>query len=214
MTARPSDHAPADSETAGADARRTAKGRPRSAEASRGILRAVVDLIAEERSIGAVTVEAVAERSGVSKATIYRRWSSREELIGAAVDSIKADLDYELPHTSVRDDLMTIAKKIRKDFDPREQVVLEAMNLELRSNPKLKAVHDRLHERRRALVRNVFELGVERGEIRSDADLELAVPMLVAPILTIMVYGNYQELNTPDLAEKVIDHLLGGLAVR
>ncbi|GAB3648888.1 TetR/AcrR family transcriptional regulator [Glycomyces tarimensis] len=188
-----------------------AKGRPRSAEASHAIIQAALDLIAEEGNTGEVTMERVAERSGVSKATIYRRWSSKEELIAVAVDSLKSPIDIELPHTSVRDDLLTIANSMRKQFDEREQAVLNCVALEMRSNPELRKFHEEFHQRRRDLVKRVFELGIERGELRNDMDVELSVVMLVSPILTIRTYSPHPELQTDDLGEKVIDHLLGGL---
>lgn len=191
--------------------RPTGKGRPRSAAASRAILDATLDLIAEEGKIDAVTVEAVAERSGVSKATIYRRWSTKEELIATAVETIKSPVHMELPHTSVRDDLSTIARNIRKDFSEREQTVLACVALELRTNPEYRRIHEELHERRRELVRGVLRAGIERGELREDIDVDLAVVMLVSPILSIQAYDNHPELKTPDLADRVIDHLLRGL---
>ncbi|WP_100447416.1 TetR/AcrR family transcriptional regulator [Glycomyces xiaoerkulensis] len=187
------------------------KGRPRSSAASQAIIDATLDLLAEEGTTGAVSIGAVAERSGVSKATIYRRWSGKEELIATAVDSLKAPIDIDLPHTSVRDDLLTLAGRIRKDFTPREQAILNCVALELRTNPDLRRFHDELHQRRRAATRRVFELGIERGELRPDIDLDLAVVMLVAPMLSIQVYEHHPELKSPDLAANVIDHLLRGL---
>ncbi|MCH7231782.1 TetR/AcrR family transcriptional regulator [Glycomyces sp. L485] len=192
-------------------AKPTVKGRPRSSEASNAIIQAALDLIAEEGNTGEVSMERVAERSGVSKATIYRRWSSKEELIAVAVDSLKAPVDIELPHTSVRDDLLTIVRRMSKQFTDREQAVLNCVALEMRSNPELRKFHEEFHERRRDLVRRVFRLGIERGELRPDMDVELSVVMLVAPILSIKTYGNWPELETESLGEKVIDHLLGGL---
>lgn len=191
--------------------RPTGKGRPRSAAASRAIIDATLDLIAEEGKIDAVSVEAVAERSGVSKATIYRRWQSREELIASAVETIKSPIDVELPHDSVREDLLTIARNIRKDFTDREQTILACVAQELRTNPEFRRLHEEIHERRRALVRGALRAGVERGELREDIDLDLAVVMLIAPILSIQAYRHYPELQRDDLAERVIDHLLRGL---
>ncbi|GAB3239518.1 hypothetical protein GCM10027447_39160 [Glycomyces halotolerans] len=198
----------------GTCARPVGRGRPRSAAASRAIIDATLDLIAEEGQIGAVTIEAVAERSGVSKATIYRRWSNKEELVASAVDSLKSPIDLELPHTSVRDDLDVITKNIRKDFSPREQAILNCVALELRTNPELRRFHEEFHRRRRDMVRRVLRLGIERGELREDIDVDLAVVMLVSPILSIQAYDNHPELQTPDLAERVIDQLLRGLQAR
>ncbi|MCW4355556.1 TetR/AcrR family transcriptional regulator [Hoyosella sp. YIM 151337] len=191
-----------------------ARGRPRSEAASQAILSAVLDLIAERGSLGDVSVDAVAELSGVSKATIYRRWSSKEELVATAVDSIKSTPEVELSHTSVREDLIRLGRNIRSGFTEKERRVLKSMVLESSSNPDFKRHHDRFIERRRAVVREVFWLGVERGELRGDIDLDLAVAMFVSPLLTIIVYQNYPDLHTDGLVERIVDHLLYGFARR
>ncbi|THV41948.1 TetR/AcrR family transcriptional regulator [Glycomyces buryatensis] len=190
------------------------KGRPRSQAVSRSIIDAALDLIAERGTIKDVSMEAVAERSGVSKATIYRRWSSKEELVAEAVESMKAPIDYDLPHTSVRDDLLIIARRMRKQFSPRENAVMTCLALELRTNPELRKFHDEFHGRRRELVKNVLRLGIERGELRDDLDLDLTTVMIVAPIVSVQVYGHHSELRGPDLAERVVDNLFQGLRPR
>jgi AcrR family transcriptional regulator len=59
------------------------RGRPRSARAHRAILDAALSLLVEE-GYDTMSIEAVAERAGVGKATIYRRWDSKEELVADA----------------------------------------------------------------------------------------------------------------------------------
>jgi PAS domain-containing protein len=95
-------------------------------------------------------------------------YSSKEELIANAVETIKSPLDMDLPNTSVREDLLTIAKNIKKDFSDREQTILACVALELRTNPEFRRIHEEIHERRRALVRKVVRAGIERGELRGD----------------------------------------------
>src|SRR5271163_5372205 len=81
--------AAADTGRAGADHRRP--GRPRSEQAEQAIIEATLDLFAEQGFEGAC-VEAVAARAGVGKATIYRRWTSKEELLIAALGSLKSPM--------------------------------------------------------------------------------------------------------------------------
>lgn len=190
----------------------TPVGRPRSESVSRAILEAVLDLIAEHGSINAVSVEAVATRSGTSKATIYRRWSSREELIAAAVESIKAPPAHDLPHESVRDDLVRIGKAIRTDVSAKERRILKCILVESDSNPELRQQQERLMTRRRQAGIDVFRYWVEQGVLRDDLDLDLAAAMLVSPILTVMVYGHYPKLRSDDLVEQVVDQLLSGIS--
>ncbi|WP_025272426.1 TetR/AcrR family transcriptional regulator [Haloglycomyces albus] len=187
------------------------QGRPRSSEASRSILLAALDLLVERGSVGSISIEAIADRSGVSKATIYRRWSSKEELIVAAVDSIKAAVVQDLPHTSVRDDLIRLASNMRTDLSPHELAVFKAISLELKSNEKLREHNDRVMQKRRQFIKDVFQRGIERGEVRPDVDLDLAVVMFISPLMSVRVYENFPDLNSDDFAPKVVDTLLQGI---
>src|SRR5437016_14195863 len=78
-------------------------GRPRSEQAEQAIIEATLDLFAEQGFEG-VCVEAVAARAGVGKATIYRRWPNKEELLLAALGSMKSPLPESTGN--VRDDLV------------------------------------------------------------------------------------------------------------
>src|SRR5215475_11124645 len=98
---------PTGTEAVQADQDRKAPGRPRSARADEAIIEAVLDLLAEGTPFDALSIEAVAARAGVGKATIYRRWSNKEALLFDAVSSIKGDLPKIDGHT-VRDDLLTL----------------------------------------------------------------------------------------------------------
>lgn len=187
------------------------RGRPRSEAVSQAILRAVLELIAEHGTLSDVSVDAVAELSGVSKATIYRRWSTKEELVATAVDSIKSAPDIELPHQSIRDDLIRIGRSFRKSFTETERKVLKCMVMESSSNPDYRRHQDRFIERRRAVVRETFRLGIERGELRPDIDVDLAVAMFISPLLTIVVYQHYPDLHSDGLVERIADHLLLGM---
>src|SRR5450755_1541159 len=81
------------------------RGRPRSEEADRAILRAATELLAE-RGLPGMSIEEVASRAGVAKATVYRRWPSRGAL---ALDAFVAEFTalQPLPDTGfLRDDLL------------------------------------------------------------------------------------------------------------
>jgi Bacterial regulatory proteins, tetR family len=82
-------------------------GRPRSEQAERAIIEATLDLLAEV-GIAALSVEQVAARAGVGKATIYRRWPNKEALIIDAAASLKSPLP-DVPGRSISEDLKIIA---------------------------------------------------------------------------------------------------------
>ncbi|MDN3240382.1 TetR/AcrR family transcriptional regulator C-terminal ligand-binding domain-containing protein [Glycomyces tritici] len=186
------------------------KGRPRSEAVSQAILEAALDLIAEHENTTDVSVEAIAERSGVSKASIYRRWSSKEEIIAAAMECIKAPLPAEMPRTSLRDDLVHLGHSMVRTYGERDTKVLRCMMVAMK-DPEYKRHHDRLVERRRRFVRDTLAYWAERGQVRPDLDLHLAVAMIVSPMLTIYVYGHYAELQAPDTVEQIVDALVGGI---
>src|SRR5882757_5788556 len=93
--------------SAPADQDRKAPGRPRSPQADEAIIEAVLDLLAEGTPFEALSIEAVAARAGVGKATIYRRWSSKETLLVDAVATLKGD-PARISGVSVREDLITL----------------------------------------------------------------------------------------------------------
>src|SRR5437763_5842350 len=89
-----------------ADQERKAPGRPRSARADEAIIEALLDLLADGMPAEAISIEAVAARAGVGKATIYRRWANKEALLVDAVATVKGEVPT-ISGVSVRDDLVT-----------------------------------------------------------------------------------------------------------
>ena len=193
---------------------RRAAGRPRSEATSQAILDAVLDMIAEQGSFNTLSMEAVAARSGASKATIYRRWPTKEEMVAAAVDSIKSPVALELPHISARDDLLRLGRSIRTSLSEKEQRILRVITFEGASNAELRAHQQRYMARRREAGREVFRYWVEKGELREDIDIGIAAAMFTNTILMIMVYDHFPDLKSPDVVERVIDHLLPGIEAR
>jgi AcrR family transcriptional regulator len=187
-----------------------AKGRPRSEAVSHSILEATLDLIAVHGSFADVSIEGIAERSGVSKTSIYRRWSSKEELIAAAIDSMKAPLPESMPRTSLRDDLVHIGNSMRKTMGSRDRKVVKCMMLEVKE-PDYQRQHDRLVKQRRQFVKDTFAYWIEHGEMDDGIDLDLAVAMFISPLLTIFVYGHYADVRADDTVERFVDGLIRGI---
>src|SRR2546423_11027134 len=93
--------------TPAADQERKAPGRPRSARADEAIIDAVLEMLTDGYTVDTLSIEAVATRAGVGKATIYRRWSNKEALIVDPVGSLKGP-NPAPPGQSVRDDLLAL----------------------------------------------------------------------------------------------------------
>ncbi|QSB06394.1 TetR/AcrR family transcriptional regulator [Natronoglycomyces albus] len=189
------------------------RGRPRCASTSTAILEATLDLIADLGSIQAVSIEAVAAKAGVSKATIYRRWPNKSALLSEAIHSMKQPLPAELPGRSIREDLILIGKSFRTDFSERDRAVIRAMTLELAVNPTAMSEGHKPLDKRREFIRAVIAAGIERGEVRPDIDLQLALAMFISPLMAINIYQVFPDLHgREDLVESVVDNLLAGIA--
>ena len=155
-------------------------GRPRSEEAHQAILQATLELLAEG-GYSALTVEGVATRAGVGKATIYRRWSSKLPLVVEAFSQLPA---FEEVDTG---DLVNDLEKMLRDYlqlfhATPLAAVMPSLVGERAHNPELSEVLDPVLKGRRQPLLRALERGVERGELRSDLDLELAADLIVGPI--------------------------------
>jgi AcrR family transcriptional regulator len=188
-------------------------GRPRSERAHEAILEATLDLLLEE-GFTRMSIEAVATRAGVGKATIYRRWPSKADLVVEAVACRKEQPFVDPDSGGVREDLVSLA---RQAFRPRESSEVTELMLRLASararHPELQEAFMRhIVEPRRRIVADVLRRGVERGEIRSDIDIELALDVLMG----FVSYRHMISAGRPTYGrgglEGVINLVLDGIA--
>jgi AcrR family transcriptional regulator len=193
------------------------RGRPRSEQAERAILRATLELLAEGQTIAGLSMEAVAARAAVGKATIYRRWPSKESLIIDALAAIKDTPPGQEPPPerepggSVRDELILYVDRIRRRNTTPEGRILPAVIAELKRHPELfEQYQERVIEPRRELVRRVLRRGIASGELRPDLDIELAQLMLVGPMLFLTLVEEEGGI-APDLSARMVDAALHGL---
>ena len=129
-------------------------------------------------------VEAVAARAGVGKATIYRRWPNKEELLLAAFGSLKSPFP-EPKGVSVRDDLLAMVEVMCADkADPRKARRYALLLGEGEKYPRLMARYkETVVEPRREAMRTVIRRGVQTGELRPDTDIEIAMLTLTGAIM-------------------------------
>ncbi|HYB46365.1 MAG TPA: TetR/AcrR family transcriptional regulator [Streptosporangiaceae bacterium] len=187
-------------------------GRPRSEQAEQAIIEATLDLFAEKGFEG-VCVDLVAARAGVGKATIYRRWPNKEELLLAAFGSLKSPFP-EPKGVSVRDDLLAMVEVMCADkADPRKARRYALLLGEGEKYPRLVARYkETVVEPRRDVMRAVIRRGVETGELRPETDVEIAMLQLTGAIMA-------QEKSQAgtldgDFAARLVDGLLLGLSSR
>jgi AcrR family transcriptional regulator len=194
----------------GARADTPRRGRPRSEKARRAILEAAAELLLL-RGLDAVSMDAVAERAGVSKATIYRWWPSKEML---ALDAL---LDWAAASAPVRDtgslrgDVLALIRPWVREIRRRPfGAVIAAFVSEAQSDAKFADAY-RTHfvEPRRDAMRAVFARAAERGEVAADVDVEVALDLIYGAVYHRLLHG-HAEL-TDRFARDVVDLSLNGI---
>jgi AcrR family transcriptional regulator len=185
-------------------------GRPRSERARQAILQAAADTLLDE-GMARVSMDAVAERAGVSKATIYRWWPSKERLALEALVEWTGTGSSPRDTGSLRGDLLALVRPWVREIRRRPfGRVIAALVTEARSNAEF-AEEYRRHfvELRRVPMRAAFERAIARGEAPADLDLEVALDLIYGPIYHRLLHGHAPL--TERFATSVIDLALAGI---
>jgi AcrR family transcriptional regulator len=185
-------------------------GRPRSERAHQAILTAARELLIEQ-GFADLRLEHVAARAGVGKATIYRRWASKEALAQDLLSELAA------PHIAVADSGITREELLAAVTNPMRAVtetdfgpVIRALLSEIASDPSIgDPFRASVVAARRAEVARVIGRGIARGDLRADADVDIATELLVGPVYFRLMFGGV--LDT-DFAERVVDSVMRGYA--
>ncbi|MFD4858831.1 TetR/AcrR family transcriptional regulator [Streptomyces atratus] len=190
------------------------RGRPRSAAAERAILDAVIELLEAGEPLAGLSIERIARTAGVGKATIYRRWSGKEELF---VDVLR---DIEPPEPTVSgtaglDDLRLLLESLRRrGLAQRSSVLLHNVFAQMKSHPKLWSEYQcTVIAPRRAAMLAAVQRAVDAGELRGDLDVELMDDLFLGPMLVRTIHRPEAPLPE-DLADSIIQVLTEGLAPR
>ena len=187
------------SATAREDSGTRPPGRPRSTEADEAILRAALELLAED-GYRALTMERVRERSGVGKATLYRRYGSKEELVRAAIVHLNADVPLPDTGALVSDFAATATTILAGAARTGALTLMPRLLSDVTGDPEMHALfYEHLVEPRRKVVRTIVERAQARGEIRADVDPELAIDLMVGPFIyrVIIAGGDVTKIGNP-----------------
>jgi AcrR family transcriptional regulator len=157
--------------------------RPRSREAEAAILEATIALLGEVGFSG-LTIDGIAARAGVGKATIYRHWSSKAEVAVEAFRNFVPPLDD--PDTgSFPDDVRAVLLQIVDGLSNSPLVgILPSLVEAAERDPELERLFKEFGATRRSVLRGVFARAANRGELRDGLDPEVAIDVLVGPIFT------------------------------
>ena len=189
------------------------RGRPRSERAQKAILAAAIELLLEQ-GLHAMSMDAVAERAGVSKATIYRWWPSKELL---ALDALATEWQVTAPDTtrdtgSLRGDLLARLRPwLRQLRDKPYGRVVAGLVATAQADAEFAELYlERFVRPRRDAMRPVLLRAVERGEIPSNLDLEVALDLIYGPIYHRMLHS-HAPLDER-FARNVVDTIIAGIA--
>jgi AcrR family transcriptional regulator len=185
------------------------RGRPRSERARRAILKAAGELL-ERDGFTAVTMERIAERAGVSKATIYRWWPNKAAVMTDSFLELMVADTSPLDTGSAREDLRLRLRGLAHVLAGRSGRFVAALIAESQTDSEVaEALRTHWISVRRRETRPLLRRGIERGELRSDLDLEVAIDALYGPVYWRMLTG-YAPLND-DFVDRLVDHVMVGL---
>ncbi|MFO1539708.1 MAG: TetR/AcrR family transcriptional regulator [Chloroflexota bacterium] len=186
----------------------TRRGRPRSDIAHQAILDAFRDQLV---TVGftRLKLEHVAAQAGVGKATIYRRWASKEALALAVLLELTSPYIAVPELGSTRAEMeMLVGSVIRALTQTTAGPVIRALLSQFAANPALgDPFRATVVRARREEVARVIARGIARGDLRPETDAGIATELLVGPVYFRLMFGG--ELSQA-LGPQVVDALLAG----
>ncbi|MET9374344.1 TetR/AcrR family transcriptional regulator [Streptomyces sp. NPDC003035] len=185
-------------------------GRPRDSRIDVAVPSAVMEIL-NEAGYGKLTLEAVAARAGTSKPALRRRWRSRQHLV---VDTLAAAIgttptpDTGCTHCDLIAGIGTLSQAFTHTVGRR---VLPALVADLADDPELESEFlEKFFHVRRASTAEALRRGIQRGDIRRDADIDLLLDMLASTTYYRALFGHLPV--TAALAEDVVEVVLSGVA--
>ncbi|HMI98365.1 MAG TPA: TetR/AcrR family transcriptional regulator [Gaiellaceae bacterium] len=188
------------------------RGRPRSEKARTAILAASIELLLDQ-GLHAMSMDDVAERAGVSKATIYRWWPSKELL---ALDALATE--WATPSPAAERDTGTLRGDLLARFRPwLRQLnqrpfgrVIAGLVAEAQTDPEFaKLYREHFVQPRRDATRPLLLRAIDRGEIAPGTDLEVTLDLLYGPIYHRLLHG-HAPLNDR-FVQEVVDTVIAGI---
>jgi AcrR family transcriptional regulator len=188
--------------------RRTRDQRPggRSARVKAAVLASVLDELIESGYAG-LTVERVAARAGVHKATVYRRWPAKENLVAEALLA-QTGRTVPMPDTGcVRDDLRTLAYAVIANItSPQGEGLVRTLVSDAARVPAIAAAARTFWAERFSLAGALVRHGIDRGELPPRTDPDFLIESLIAPLYLRLLVTTQPLTN--EYADRVVDSVL------
>jgi len=160
-----------------------------------------------EVGYGAMTIESIARRAGVGKATIYRHWNGKLDLVESALERMKPDMEVPAAGTA-RERIVELLRWLAAYLaDAERSACLPALVSAAHYDQAVRAFHHRFSAERRRMLVDLIEGGVRSGELDRRIEPQLAAEALVGPLF-------YRRLMSPDAfppdeVERIVELVLG-----
>ncbi len=182
-------------------------GRPRDERATSAIVEAAIRQL-NEYGYGQVTMESIAVEAGVARATVYRRYRDKADLVTAAIAGNSTTHLADAPSEDPRGDVVRYLDEFDRRFAERCLEVVGTL-IGAREDPGALALHrQRVVEPRMGYIRALLEQARSAGDLRDDADLDLALEMLAGSVFARRVSG---AVTVPDWAKRAVDAIWIGM---
>jgi TetR/AcrR family transcriptional regulator, regulator of autoinduction and epiphytic fitness len=180
---------------------------PRIERSRRLVLTAAIDLLAEV-GYGAITIEAIAARSGVAKSTIYRHWPGKLELIDDAFAELKPPIELRVGG-SVRERVIDLLEQVATHVGSSSwSACLPAMIEAAERDPAVRKLQRKLTTQRRKLLVSLIREGVTSGQLAPHLDPEMAADCLSGAIFVRRLMMR-DDLVKPTEIPQLVSQVLG-----
>ncbi|MGD2182118.1 TetR/AcrR family transcriptional regulator [Lusitaniella coriacea] len=191
---------------------KSGRGRPRSPETRVKILKAAYEMLNEVGFMD-LTIEGVAARAEVGKPTIYRRWKTKAALaMDAFLEFVTPELTFPDTGSASEDFREQMQKTVKLMNSPRGEVLASVIGCGQANEELIAAFRENWLIPRRKDAKQIFQRGVERGELKADVDAEVAIDALYSPLFYRLLL-KHQPL-TDQLVNELVDVVMNGLVSR
>jgi AcrR family transcriptional regulator len=185
-------------------------GRPRDPEADAAILRAALEVLVEQGVAGA-GIERIAKRANVAKVTVYRRWSSKEDLLADAIEAAREEIPAADETDEPAGDLPAIIDQLLPQWSealtqPRLRMLTARLLGAGPDHPRLLEAYREHHlkprrDRALATLRHARDAGV----LSPDADLDMLIDMMNGAVMQYLLLG--EDASEPAAARAYLERL-------
>ena len=188
-------------------------GRPRDLSREHAIETAAIELV-QEVGYERCTMGAIAERARASKATIYRLWRNKQELLVSALQQHSLNAPIDVDNGNLREDLIElITEKVKVLKSPDGALISELLSAAQVDAELGRLLPNSIREQQDLSIVQVLNRGIERGEISPAANIELLLEIIPA-IFAYRIFTTRQNVNQKFIEQLVDQIILPALQLR